>query len=94
MRRCPKCEFPTLKDKGICNVIQCSSCSIWWNWASRVTGNTSAELKNRARRDGTLWQPGELDYQRRLERENLPEFIALLARNGIKYDPNYRRGTG
>ncbi len=47
-----------------------------------------------ARSHGTLWEPGELAFQQRLQRENLPEFIALLERNGVKYDPNYRRGMG
>merc|ERR1712039_618766 len=34
---------------------------------------------------GTLWESGELAYQQNLQRNNLPEFIKLLARNGIKY---------
>jgi hypothetical protein len=35
---------------------------------------------------------GELSYQQELQRSNLPEFIALLERNGVTYDPNYVRG--
>ena len=41
---------------------------------------------------GTLWEPGELEYQRNLEHTNLPEFKRLLASAGIKYNPNYVRG--
>jgi len=41
----------------------------------------------------TLWETGELAYQQRLQRDNLPAFIELLARNGIAYDPNYVRGA-
>ena len=92
MRKCPKCEWPTMKDKGMCNIMQCARCSIYWNWRTRETANNSKDLKNRARNRATLWEPGELQYQQKLERENLPEFIALLAKNGIKYDPNYNRG--
>ncbi len=60
---------------------------------SRETGRTSRELKDRARSNGTLWEAGELQFQQRLERTNLPEFIKLLERNGVKYDPSYSRGS-
>lgn len=93
MRKCPKCEDLTMKDKGICNVIQCGKCKIWWNWKTRETGNSQREMKNRARMNGTLWEPGELAYQQRLQRTDPAAFALLLERNGIKYDPNYRRGT-
>ena len=36
--------------------------------------------------------PGELEYQQQLEQTNLEEFKKLLERNGMEYDPNYRRG--
>merc|ERR1719300_348324 len=92
MRKCPKCGELTMKDKGLCNIINCGKCSVWWNWQTRETGNSQREMKNRARDRGTLWEPGELQYQQRLERTNPEEFRKLLERNGIKYDPNYRRG--
>ena len=92
VRLCPRCREPTMKDKGICNVIQCGKCSIWWNWRSRDTGNTSVELKDKARLCGTLWEPGELEYQMNLQRSNLPAFKQLLERNGQQYNPKYQRG--
>ena len=64
------------------------------NWASRETGRSSSELKNRARSRGTLWEPGELAFQQGLQQSDPAEFKALLERNGMQYDPNYRRGTG
>lgn len=94
LRPCPVCNHLTMKEYGVCNVIECAMCSIWWNWATRETGQSSHLLKGRARRRGTLWQPGELGYQRKLERDEPEAFKALLERNGIKYDPNYTRGTG
>jgi len=93
LRPCPKCRTYTVKEKGICNVIQCAGCNIWWNWRTRQTGNSSTELKNKARMDGTLWEPGELEYQMQLQRKDPEAFKALLERNGMVYDPNYRRGT-
>lgn len=92
IRLCPKCQFAHMKDYGICNVLQCGKCKIWWNWRTREYANTNKELKSKARRKGTLWEPGELDYQRKLEQTDKKAFIDLLERNGIKYDPNYRRG--
>lgn len=41
-------------------MIQCAKCAIWWNWRSKETGNSSTELKNKARATGTLWEAGEL----------------------------------
>lgn len=93
VRLCPKCELPHMKDKGLCNVMKCGKCGVWWNWRTRETGPTEYELKQIARRNHTLWEPGELEYQQKLQKENLPEFIKLLAKNGIKYDPNYVRGS-
>lgn len=77
---------------GICNVLQCPTCSTWWNWRTRQTARTQRELKEISRRSGCLWEPGELQYQRNLERSNKAAFISLLERNGQKYDPNYQRG--
>ena len=91
LRLCPKCSLPTMKDKGMCNVMNCGKCGIFWNWRTRETGTSSSQLKNKARNNGTLWEPGELSYQQNLQRTNLPEFKRLLERNGIKYDPNYVR---
>jgi len=92
IRKCPKCAELTMKDKGLCNIINCGRCNIWWNWRTRETGNSQKEMKHAARQRGTLWEPGELRYQQQLERSNPAEFKALLERNGIKYDPSYRRG--
>jgi len=92
IRKCPKCENLTMKDKGICNIMQCDKCSIWWNWRTRETGNNQREMKAKSKQKGTLWEPGELQYQQRLQRDNPDEFRQLLGKNGIKYDPNYVRG--
>jgi len=93
MRTCPQCDYPAMKDYGLCNVMHCGKCRIYWNWRSKEMGHSSTEIKQKARNNGTLWEPGELSYQQGLQNNNLPAFIALLARNGIKYDPNYRRGS-
>jgi len=92
LRPCPKCSKVAAKDFGICNVIQCMHCGIWWNWATRDTGTNKDELKNKARRAGQLWLPGELEYQLQLQSEEPEKFKKLLESNGIKYDPNYVRG--
>merc|ERR1712130_730535 len=92
IRKCPKCDFAHMKDKGLCNVLQCGKCKIWWNWRSREMHNTQKGLKEIARRNRTLWEPGELEYQMKLERDDPAAFRHLLESNGIKYDPNYRRG--
>lgn len=73
--------------------MECGRCGIFWNWETRVTARTSSELKEISRDDGSLWQPGELAYQQQLQRTDIEAFKALLARNGIQYDPNYVRGT-
>ncbi|CAF3865774.1 unnamed protein product [Adineta steineri] len=91
LRECPTCRHLTLKEKGVCNVIECAKCGIWWNWNTREQGHNGTDLKNRARMNGTLWEPGELYYQQQLEVNNPEEFKALLERNGITYDPNYVR---
>jgi len=93
LRPCPKCNHMTMKEYGVCNVIECVKCAIWWNWRTLETGSTSQELKHRARSAGTLWEAGELAYQQKLERTDVKKFKDLLARNGMKYDPNYNRGT-
>ena len=92
LRPCPKCKLLTMKEYGVCNVISCQQCSVVWHWRTRETARTSKELKLKARRSGTLWEPGELAYQQTLQRTNKAEFIKLLERNGVRYDPNYRRG--
>ncbi|UJR20536.1 hypothetical protein I4U23_023663 [Adineta vaga] len=92
LRECPTCRHLTLKEKGLCNVIECVKCGIWWNWRTREQGHSGKDLKNKARSNGTLWEPGELHYQQQLERRNPAEFKALLERNGIEYNPNYVRG--
>ena len=67
LRDCPKCKMLTLKEYGICNVIHCHGCSVWWNWRTRETGRSSQELKDRARRTGSLWEAGELAFQQKLQ---------------------------
>eukprot|EP00479_Gromia_sphaerica_P013120 TRINITY_DN717_c0_g1_i1.p1 TRINITY_DN717_c0_g1~~TRINITY_DN717_c0_g1_i1.p1 ORF type:complete len:55 (+),score=3.84 TRINITY_DN717_c0_g1_i1:30-167(+) len=41
---------------------------------------------------GSLWEPGELQYQLNLQPSDPTAFKDLLERNGIKYDPNFVRG--
>lgn len=62
-------------------MIQCAKCAVWWNWATMETGKDQRSMKDTARYNGTLWMPGELQYQMRLQQTNLPEFIALLERS-------------
>jgi hypothetical protein len=93
MKPCPRCKQLAMKDYGMCNVMHCHECGIYWNWKSLEVGNSYDQVKQRARMNGTMWEPGELEYQRRLERQNPEEFRRLLEKNGIKYDPNYVRGT-
>lgn len=93
LRPCPACSALNGKDYGMCNVIQCYACQIWWNWQSRETGKSQSALKAHARAMGTLWLPGELAYQQTLQRTDIEAFKALLARNGIEYDPAYVRGS-
>jgi len=93
LRPCPQCTALNMKDYGLCNVLQCHACQIWWNWESRATGSSSQQLKDLARRTGTMWMPGELQYQQKLQREDPTAFKDLLARNGIEYNPNYIRGS-
>jgi hypothetical protein len=81
----PKCRHLTLKEKGVCNVLQCAKCGVWWNWRSKETGKDSATLKQKARMSGSLWEPGELQFQQRLEQTDPAAFKALLERNGGKY---------
>ena len=42
--------------------------------------------------NGTMWEPGELHYQLKLQREDPEAFKQLLKRNGIEFNPNYVRG--
>merc|ERR1719445_1298579 len=63
IRTCPKCDFAHMKDKGLCNVLQCGKCKIWWNWRTKDMANTQKGLKQIARANKTLWEPGELEYQ-------------------------------
>jgi hypothetical protein len=78
---------------GICNVINCEQCGVWWNWRSGETGRSSKELKDKARARGTLWEPGELSFQQNLQQSDPAAFKSLLERNGMAFDPNYRRGS-
>ena len=60
LRECPTCHLLTMKEKGLCNVIECTKCGIWWNWRTREQGHSEKDLKQRARMSGTLWEPGKL----------------------------------
>jgi hypothetical protein len=93
LRECPRCKELAWKDFGMCNVMHCPKCGVYWNWRTREMGESSDQLKQRARNNGTMWEPGELESQRKLERTDPEAFKQLLERNGIKYDPNYIRGT-
>lgn len=93
IRLCPLCKDPQMKEKGICNVIQCNKCSIWWNWRTNAYANTSRELKNKSRVNGSLWEKGELEYQMNLQNTDKNAFKSLLERNGMVYNPNYIRGN-
>ena len=57
-------------------------CRCRWNWRTRETGKDSYTLKQKARMTGSLWEAGELEFQRRLEHSNPEEFRKLLERNG------------
>ena len=70
--------------KGIVRRLVCPSCKEPF----------SREVKEKARQRGTLWEPGELQYQQTLQQSDPSAFKNLLERNGMHYDPNYRRGTG
>ena len=59
LRECPTCRHLTLKEKGLCNIIECAKCGIWWNWNTREQGHNGTDLKQRARMNGTLWEPGK-----------------------------------
>lgn len=92
LRPCPNCKTYADKEKGICNIMNCRQCGCWWNWRTHEVGQSQRELKERARTKGTLWEPGELEYQQELEENDPDEFKKLLARNGIVYQKNYIRG--
>ena len=44
LRGCPQCGMLTMKEYGICNVIQCERCSIWWNWRSKEASHTDCAM--------------------------------------------------
>jgi hypothetical protein len=93
MRECPVCKQLTTRERGICNIINCVKCQIFWNWRDKSTGKDEATLKAQARAKGSLWEDGELLWQQQLEQRDPEAFKQLLERNGIKYNPHYRRGT-
>jgi hypothetical protein len=64
LRECPTCRHLTLKEKGLCNIIECAKCGIWWNWKTREQGHNGQDMKQRARMNGTLWEPGNKTYPR------------------------------
>eukprot|EP00479_Gromia_sphaerica_P009064 TRINITY_DN36_c0_g1_i3.p1 TRINITY_DN36_c0_g1~~TRINITY_DN36_c0_g1_i3.p1 ORF type:complete len:196 (-),score=28.37 TRINITY_DN36_c0_g1_i3:95-682(-) len=92
LRLCPSCSHPAMKDYGMCNVMECGKCGIFWNWRTGDTGSTYNKVKENGRRNGSLWEGGELQYQLNLQTKDPLAFKALLERNGIKYNPNFVRG--
>jgi hypothetical protein len=58
LRERPACRQLTLKEKGVCNVIECVKCGVWWNWRTREQGHSEKDLKHRSRMNNTLWEPG------------------------------------
>ena len=92
MRGCPICKAYTSKELGVCNLIQCASCNIWWNWQTKTTSESYEALKNNARTQNSLWQAADFQYQSELEKKDPIAFKALLERNGITYKANYVRG--
>jgi hypothetical protein len=59
LRACPACRHWTFKEKGICNVIECAKCGVWWNWRTKEQGRNGKKMKFKARLSGTLWEPGK-----------------------------------
>ena len=64
LRECPTCRHLTLKEKGLCNIIECAKCGIWWNWRTQEQGHNGKDMKQRARMNGTLWEPGKFSSGR------------------------------
>jgi hypothetical protein len=93
MRPCPLCKTYTDKEKGLCNLIQCVSCKIWWNFNTKHFAETYNDLKAKARETNTLWDPSDFSYQKELEKKDPVAFKKLLQRNGIEWNPNYMRGS-
>ena len=92
MRKAPCCGQLHVKQHGVCNIIQCQACNMFFNWSSNDVGKDSKVLKQKARQANTLWQPGEQEFQANLAATDKQAFIKLLEDNGVKYDPNYVPG--
>ena len=43
LRPCPKCKHLTMKEKGVCNVLNCVKCGVWWNWRTNETVSEKCE---------------------------------------------------
>jgi hypothetical protein len=92
LRPCPTCKVQHFKEAGICNAIECGECGTFWNFMSGLTAVSMVELKARSRAAGNLWRREDFALQTQLEREDPAAFKALLKRNGMDWDANYRRG--
>eukprot|EP00479_Gromia_sphaerica_P008383 TRINITY_DN3156_c0_g1_i1.p1 TRINITY_DN3156_c0_g1~~TRINITY_DN3156_c0_g1_i1.p1 ORF type:complete len:255 (-),score=36.38 TRINITY_DN3156_c0_g1_i1:209-973(-) len=46
IRLCPTCKHPAMKDYGMCNIMECGKCGVWWNWKTYATGKSYSSLKN------------------------------------------------
>lgn len=77
LRECPTCRHLTLKEKGLCNIIECAKCGIWWNWRTREQGHNGKDMKNRARMNGTLWEPGKTKFEKKKIRLIIPDDFCL-----------------
>ena len=46
VKRCPVCKHPHMKDYGLCNVLKCGNCMIWWNWKTYEYDKSQKALKS------------------------------------------------
>jgi hypothetical protein len=47
LRPCPKCQHLTMKEKGVCNVLNCVKCAVWWNWRTKETVSSRMQTSQR-----------------------------------------------
>merc|ERR1711964_270273 len=87
LKYCPQCQHPTFKPYGVCNAITCEKCKICWNWRTRKTANSKAELLADKK---NLWEKDELKYQQSLNSNDLKK---LIENAGGEYHADYIRGS-
>lgn len=88
---CPSCNALLVHSPAMCTLLTCQ-CGLVVNLLTGETGKY-ADLKTKARTDGTLWHGDNLAKQQALQDNDPAAFKKLLQDNGIKYDPSYQRGT-